>query len=317
MGIVELMIAIGVSLLGILTAAALLYRDGALERYYSKALKNAKVECSGTTRGFVNIPSKIIVNTGHRWSAIRLIYKRFVARYILRKNVPEVLIIKPMSPDEQKAFLIKKGFSSIMAIRVFDRLFASSLINYETYKFVIEEKMGEGIEIIVGTEFEEGSYREEIANLDSSEHGEMVVINPKPQEKPPLRDLILPIAFAKQKEAEREQKTVSEIEKDKIKMMRIIEDIANGSCGVLLFGKKPAIKYIDMIIENIGGLNSILLGARGRKNIGDMEYGSHKTFTEIIPESWSDDYERWSIEGVWEFSRTNRVGCLWHYYFRK
>jgi len=185
-------------------------------------------------------------------SPIRTFIKKAIS-WILGKGKGSVIWVfnKPTEAD-QKAFLIQQAVAiNFRNISLLDADLIETMINYYAFKFAQQEKgINEEIVYILRRDFENTKFRKWLPFFDDVQSSISVVVNPPPEEKPIVFNVLLPMIRAKNLELILSRAAIFEIEQKKSFFMQLTEKIYNRECGILFVGDLSTKEYFKMILEH-------------------------------------------------------------------
>lgn len=281
-----------------------------LERYYSRAVDRNIKDDEYLLTPLVEVPRKVIVDSGRPLSPIRTFLKRTWIRIRRGNPVPVVYIFANLSEYERKAFVLQKAFSAAMNIQLLDLEFIEDLINYHTYKYCESlEEIEMEVKNIIRKKFESSKNREKLLKLDSLDFENYITLNPPPENKPLISNVIIPIVREQQKTLNVQGDNLLEREKWKAFFMDIIERICQKTCGIIFVGIRAPGEYIHWVENNGDALNLFIFAARGFyiKRMVKI-YDSAR---EIIAKKWGTSLEEVTIKGIWRLEELREIDSMW------
>jgi hypothetical protein len=289
-------------------------RDSRLETYYSKTATEIKEKFIYSSNIAKKIPKQIIVDSGTRVSPIRTCLRKTIAHLTNKTTSPVILVFGATTEDEQKAFLIQKAFVPACNNKLLDLSFIESLIYYFAYKYGHEAgDVDEGVKNILRKYFEGAIYRKSVIKLESLEFDNRIVLNPPPEARALLTNLVLPMAEYLEEKLISENASLSKMEEYKSFFMEIIRKICDTDCALIFIGIKGVHEYINLINKNLGNFSLFILAARG-SHIGACSTIEKRTFAA----NWKNDsYKIFNIDGNWiSPSDKQQIKCLWKIIFK-
>lgn len=303
-------------LLGTFSAIIMWGQDNELEKYYRDTVVEAIIRPRYLPESIIEIPEEIIVDSGRKISPIRTYLKRKWAQIRFKEVPPVVLVFAKYSEEERKAFLIEKAFAASVESRLLDLDFVESLIHYLAYRCVYEsEEVEEKVRVIIRKYFEGSEYRDCLVRLDSLDFSSGIVLNPPPQKKPLLTNVVLPMVREKEKKLLQTGAIIPEMEKWKALFMNVIKCMCSEDCVVLFIGARDDLEYIDMFEEGLMDCSHVIVSARGRSYITKMQ-----RIIQICDLSEKQKpenewvlayYKSRKIFGLWEFPDEEKTSCHW------
>ncbi len=283
--------------------------DSKLEKYYSSAVSESIKEDEYFDSS-LELPRSIIIDSGSHFSLIRTFLKKTWVKIRNGNPPPIVYVFTPLSENERKAFVIQQAFNASMNIELLDLEFIEDLINYRTHKYCENLKKIE-IEVkkIIRKKFESSPNREILLKLDSLEFDNSIVLNPPPENKPLIWNVILPMVREQQKALKAKGNTLINKEKWKAIFMDIIKRICQRTGGVIFIGFRTSSEYTEWVKTNIEILNLFVFAARGSK-IKKMVKICNSA-RDIISKKWGLALEENTIKGTWILENREEIDCMW------
>jgi hypothetical protein len=249
LGIIIAICTLASFILGFFVYLLLWGRDTRLEKYFYKAkddLINLKYlpELEEVKRTI------IIVDSGASISPIRTSLKKLWAT-VTGKHIGSVIFVfNKYTEDEQEAYLIQQAIGiNFRNIELFDADFIETMINYYSYRFASQQKTEQNVTYILRRDFENTKYRDWLPFLDDVKFSSSVVINPPPQEKPIMFNILLPMVQEKNCELTTSGATILEKEHFKRIFMQLAESIFKRECGVLFIGELTGEEYFKLMVD--------------------------------------------------------------------
>jgi hypothetical protein len=243
--------------------------DARFEKYFKDSYKEMAIEgCFIIKKRSIPV---IIVGTEKIRSKIRVFLKKTISKLRTREEPLIIYIFGKEEEEEKKAYIIQQAFASEWRlIEILDVDFIESAINYFAYKFVAnKKKIDDKTKYLIRKDYENSKYRECVAKLDDIDFSEQIVINPPPQKKPLLRELIMPMLL----DQNGQSKSYSFQKKEEIKslFMKICDSMYAIKCGILFVGDKSAGEYLNLLLSSTTAPKCYLLCAIGA-NIIKLDY---------------------------------------------
>ncbi len=288
-------------------------RNAILEKYYKKSIRDGLKRFDYFSIFGKDTPSEIVVESPQKFSTIRALVKKFILGVLFKRKIQHIFVFQKKTPEEQKAFVIQKAFESVTQIDLLDMKFLESLIYYLAYKYAYDfGNIEQPVKNILRRDFESCPYRELINKLDSLEFGAKIVLNPPPQEKSLLTNVLLPmvveweksIIAERKKEAKRE-----EIEKYKSFAMKMIQEIGDEKYAVVFIGLSDISKYIQMVRDCIDRTDGFIIAARGNYI---LKASAMITRLFDFCQGKNLQISAYPILGKWEQRRRNPIDCAWY-----
>jgi len=215
----------------------------------------------------IEIPLKtdIIINSGHSYSRIRSFIRRSFAQ-IFGYGILNTIIIFNKNSDEQRKFLIIEAIKgALYNIELLDADFIEDLVKYHAFRYASEIKsVDKNITFLLRKDYEGTQYRDCINKLMDFNYSEEVVLNPPPEKRPLLEEIILPIVIEWEKALDDSDSSHAERERFKSLFMNFLKGLCDKTWGILFIGAYNIGIYLDLFDYNINKYdNGILLAARG------------------------------------------------------
>lgn len=253
-----------------------------------------------------------------KFSILRLMVRELVLRITHWKSLrgvsigaQKVLVTERFSEAEQQVAVALECVARLQGVELLDLDFLVSLRQYLAYKHAKdhEDIMKETKEKLRAN-FESCSFRDKMVMLDDPLFSRDVIAYPlPPSETRPrgettiLADIILPLIRERAKELDRAGAKPPELEKEKDKIMTIINDLIHRRMGVVFVGEKSDIAYKEVISTKLKSVGRVMVSARGSY--------IYKLIL-IIDSMEKQIFERDTIAGEWIFYDTKRpVPVLW------
>ncbi|MCK4329647.1 hypothetical protein KAX02_07370 [candidate division WOR-3 bacterium] len=262
--LIATLIAIGSFVVGCFLFILFWSEDSRLEKYYKLTAKDiGKAEAISK----IGIPFKtdVIIDSGHKYSRLRTIIKKVLSR-IRGHEILDTVLVFNMNTTEQKAFLIFEAIKgSLFYIELLDAKFIEDLAKYHAYRYASEAKsVDKDVKFLLRKDFEKTSNRDCITKLMDPKYSEKVVLNPPPEIKPLLEEIVLPIVIEWSKELENNNTTHAEKERFKSLFMVFTKGLCHRTWGILFIGTLNTDEYIALFGSGVHKFSKgILLAARG------------------------------------------------------
>lgn len=268
--------------------------DVRAEKYYKESFQNIKE--SGYFQKSKRVRPIVIVDSGNKISKIRVFFRKLLAKIFSRGKVQILCVFGKDSEEERNSFIIQQAFASEWElIEILDITFIESAINYFAYKFATEKRKFDNKTVyLLRKDFESSKYKDCITKLDDLDFSEKVVVNPPPQKKPLLRELIMPMVLDQNDRIN--DMSFQQKEEMKSLFMKICESMHMTTCGILFIGGMLSNEYIGLLSENAADFKSFLLCATGNKT-GQLEY----IIMKINDWVQNNRYVRHSISGNFQY----------------
>jgi len=253
-----------------------------------------------------------------RLSVLRLMVRELVLRITHWKSlrgkpigVQKILVTERFSEPDQQAAVALDCVTRLQGVELLDLDFLVSLRQYLAYKHT---KDHEGIlsetKEKLRANFESCSSREKVLMLDDPVFSRDIIAYPLPPsetrsrgETTILADIVLPLIRERAKELSRAGAKPPELDKEKDKIMTIIDDLIHHRMGVVFVGEKSDIGYTEAILTKLKSVGRVMVSARG----------SYIYKLILIVDSIEKQIsERDTIAGEWTFYDSRRsVPVLW------
>jgi len=205
----------------------------------------------------------VLVETGGKYESIRTFVKRNFGR-LIGITIPNIIYVAHKNtPEKRKAYLIQSVIcNNLGEIDILDDSFYESLINYYSYKLCWKDnKIENNVTQLLKRDFENSRYGYCITKFDNKNFEDKIIVNPPPEKKSLLNDLILPLVLDQNRKSKKLE--FAELQQKKIEIMQIIKNICSEICGILFIGTLPYKEYISLFDDCKNKYGSLLLGARG------------------------------------------------------
>jgi len=284
-------------------------RDSQLEKYFDKA--KSELTDLGYIPKTVGVKhTSVIVDSGTYISPIRTFIKKAMS-WIFGKGKGSVIWVfnKPTEAD-QKAFLIQQAVAiNFRNISLLDADLIETMINYYAFKFAQQKKgINEEIVYTLRRDFENTKFRKWLPFFDDVQSSISVVVNPPPEEKPIVFNVLLPMIRAKNLELILSRAAILKIEQNKSFFMQLTEKIYNKECGILFVGELPTEAYFKMILEHKNKFSYFILAARG--TLIDRLTNLCNKIMKRCKSELNSDLDFTTINGKWDFG-DHKVDCRW------
>jgi hypothetical protein len=207
-----------------------------LENYYKDTVDNlAKTDLLGLSTQ--EVKTTVIVQTEHKYSYIRKKIKEFFNK-LRKRKITETIIIFEKDPIEQRACIIREAVNNaFLFTELMDTKLTDTLIAYFSFKFAsttlkADKKLLKSLQ----RDYEESAYRDCVATLDDKDFSYKIVINPPPEKKPVLTELMLPMIICKSKEVMDRNVSFTEREKLRVLFSKFINGLYEEKIGILFVG---------------------------------------------------------------------------------
>lgn len=279
--------------------------ESQIENSYKEIIK--KMEKSNLL-GFIpyKIEKSIIIQTEDNFSYWRRRLKEFY--YKIRGKDIEIITIFEKEPLKQRIFIIKEAVkNAFLFSELLDTDLTDTLITYFSYKFSSEVLKSERKLIMeLQKEFEKSSSRNLVIALENKDFSDRIVVNPPPEKKPILTEILLPMIIYKSKEIV--EQNIGFVEKEKWKNLfsKFIKGIYQEKVGILYVGKFEKEWYYLLFKENfIKFSEGLIIASRG----GYIE--KHKEVENKIFENKDIKIRSYKIFGKWIFEKEREVNTYW------
>jgi len=257
-------IAIASFFVGLILFFVFWSEDSQLEKYYKQTVENMQVSSSFFK---TNIPFKtdIIIDSGHKYSKIRVVVRKVITK-LRGYGVLDTIIIFNDNSNEQRALLILEAIkSALFNIELLDADFIEDLMKYHACRYASQSgNINKEVKFILRKKYEKTKYRDCINKLMDPNYSSQVVLNPPPEKRPLLEDLILPTVTSWGEALNDVEAAHAEKERFKSLFMDFSVGLSDKTWGILFIGLLSVDEYFSLFSSQIADFDSgVLLAARG------------------------------------------------------
>jgi len=213
-----------------------------------------------------------------RFSPLRHMLRQFLLRVThwrsLRgtsTDIRKILVTETISESEQQVKIAQECVASLQGVDLLDLDFLFSLRQYLAYKHAKDhESILREAKEKLRANFESCSLHDKMLVLDDHQSFLNICAYPlPPSETRPkgeatiLADLILPLIRERARELEKAGAQPADLDKEKEKIMTIIDDLTHLRMGVVFIGEKSEGTYREAISAKLKSVGRVMLSARG------------------------------------------------------
>ncbi len=243
--------------------------DSRLEKYYKLTAKDiGKTEA--ISKIGVSFKTDVIIDSGHNYSRLRTAIKKVISR-IRGHKILDTLLVFNRNSTEQRAFLIFEAIKgTFFHIELLDADFIEDLAKYYAFRYASETKsVDKDVKFLLRKDFEKTSNRNCIAKLMDPKYSEKVVLNPPPEIKSLLEEIVLPIVTEWSEELKGRNATHAEKERFKSLFMENTKGLCHRTWCILFIGKLTIDEYMSFFNQSVRKFSKgVMLAARG----GNVRY---------------------------------------------
>lgn len=238
--------------------------DSQLEKYYRLTAKDIE-KTEAISKIGVSFKTDVIIDSGHNYSRLRTAIKKAISRIRGREILDTVLVFSKNS-TEQKVFLISEAIKgSFFHIELLDADFIEDMAKYHAFRYASETRsVDKDVKFLLRKDFEKTSNRDCITKLMDPKYSEKVVLNPPPEIKPLLEEIVLPIVTEWSEELKSMNVTHAEKERFKSLFMESTKGLCYRTWSILFMGKLTTDEYMSFFSQSVHRFSKgVMLAARG------------------------------------------------------
>lgn len=264
LAIIVSVIAIASFFVGLILFFVFWSEDSHLEKYYKQTVESMQVSSSFFK---TNIPFKtdIIIDSGHKYSKIRVVVRKVITK-LRGYGVLDTIIIFNENSNEQRALLILEAIkSALFNIELLDANFIEDLMKYHAHRYASQSgTINKEVKFILRKKYEKTKYRDCINKLMDPNYSSQVVLNPPPEKRPLLEDIILPSVTLWGNALSDIKADHAEKERFKSLFMDFSIGLSDKTWGILFIGLLSIDEYFSLFDSQIANFDKgVLLAARG------------------------------------------------------